>query len=71
MDDDGFDERFNMSLRRFLKKVGVTSQQAIEEAVRAAGEDAPGRFAVTVTLSAPAIGLTHAVDGEIETKDDA
>ena len=25
---------FNMSMRKFLKQVGVTSQQAIEEALR-------------------------------------
>ncbi|MEM7191832.1 MAG: DUF6494 family protein, partial [Pseudomonadota bacterium] len=33
MDED----RFNMSMRRFLKEVGVTSQQAIETAVREQG----------------------------------
>ncbi len=27
-------EEFNMSMRKFLKQVGVTSQQAIEEAMR-------------------------------------
>ena len=27
-------ERFNMSMRKYLKEVGVTSQQAIERAVR-------------------------------------
>ena len=27
-------EDFNMSMRKFLKQVGVTSQQAIEEALR-------------------------------------
>ena len=27
-------ENFNISMRKFLKKVGVTSQQKIEEAVR-------------------------------------
>ena len=26
------DDQFNMSMRKFLKQVGVTSQQAIEEA---------------------------------------
>ena len=31
MDED----KFNMSLRKFLKVVGVTSQQEIEKAVRA------------------------------------
>lgn len=34
MSDDGF----NMSLRKYLKRVGVTSQQSIEEATRAARE---------------------------------
>ena len=32
---------FNMSLRKFLKKVGVTSQREIEKAVRAALEFRP------------------------------
>ena len=30
------DDRFNMSLRKFLITVGVTSQQEFEEAVRSA-----------------------------------
>ena len=30
------DDDFNMSMRKFLKQVGVTSQQEIEAAVRAA-----------------------------------
>ncbi len=34
MSDDGF----NMSLRKYLKRVGVTSQQSIEEATRKARE---------------------------------
>jgi len=38
MSEDGF----NMSLRKYLKRVGVTSQQAIEEATRAAREDGAG-----------------------------
>ena len=38
MNEDGF----NMSLREFLKKVGVTSQREIEKAVRAALD--PGRL---------------------------
>jgi len=31
------DETFNMSMRKFLKQVGVTSQQAIEKLVRGGG----------------------------------
>ena len=63
------EEAFNMSLRKFLKTVGVTSQREIEEAVRAAREagDLPS---VTVTarvvLTVDAVGLSHEVAGEIE-----
>ena len=35
-------EDFNMSMRKFLKQVGVTSQQAIEEAMRKA-KDTTGK----------------------------
>lgn len=61
MNDD-----FNMSMRKFLKQVGVTSQQAIEEAMRKAGPDAAGRtFAAKVTLTVEDLGLTHEVEGRI------
>ena len=33
------EEVFNMSIRKFLKKVGVTSQREIEQAIRKALED--------------------------------
>ena len=64
------DEAFNMSLRKFLKVVGVTSQQEIEKAVRAAIAD--GRLKGSETLSAKVTltieqaGLNHAVDGKID-----
>lgn len=61
MDDD----KFNMSMRKFLKQVGVTSQQQIERAVREAGVTG-GRVPVKVVLSADDIGLEHVVEGEIE-----
>ena len=61
MDED----RFNMSMRKFLKQVGVTSQQQIEKAVR---EGAPGGnvLKVKVVLSAEGTDLNHVVEGEIE-----
>lgn len=65
MSDDGF----NMSLRKFLKTVGVTSQQEIEEAVRAArdaGKLPKGNVAAKVTLTISEIGLAHEVTGKIE-----
>jgi hypothetical protein len=61
---------FNTSLRRFLKKVGVTSQREIEKAVRdavAAGrlkgdEKLPARMVLTVG----GVTLSHEVTDEIE-----
>lgn len=61
MDDD-----FNMSLRKFLKQVGVTSQQAIETAVRDAGPAAKEKsFAARMVLTIEGLDLTHVVTGRI------
>ena len=59
-------EDFNMSMRKFLKQVGVTSQQAIEEAMRAAGDTAGKRFDAKVVLTIDGIALEHVVTGKIE-----
>jgi hypothetical protein len=58
-------DRFNMSMRKFLKQVGVTSQQAIEDSVRNS-PGTSGRVKVRAVVTAPEIGLEHVVDGEIE-----
>ena len=38
------EQRFNMSMRKFLKEVGVTSQQAIERVVREEGLGGKGEL---------------------------
>jgi len=58
-------DRFNMSMRKFLKQVGVTAQQAIEEHVRTS-QGFTGRIKIRAVVTAPEIGLEHVVDGEIE-----
>jgi hypothetical protein len=60
------DETFNMSLRKFLKQVGVTSQQQIEKVVRE--EDLKGRkqLDVKVVLTAEGTSLNHVVEGKID-----
>jgi polysaccharide deacetylase 2 family uncharacterized protein YibQ len=59
------DDAFNMSMRKFLKQVGVTSQQQIEEAVR---EQKPsGTLRARVVLTIDELGLTHTVEGDIKT----
>jgi ribosomal protein L1 len=64
------EEALNMSLRKFLKIVGVTSQQEIEKAIRTAVADGRLKGNETVdaqmTLTIGKIDLTHRVDGKIE-----
>lgn len=61
MDDDVF----NMSMRKYLKQVGVTSQQAIERHVREHG-DASGRLKVRTVLTIDGHDMEHVVEGEID-----
>jgi Family of unknown function (DUF6494) len=61
---------FNTSLRRFLKKVGITSQREIEKAVRDAvkagrlkgNEKLPAKM----ILSLGGVSLSHEITDEIE-----
>ncbi len=62
------DEEFNMSMRKFLKQVGVTSQKAIEEAVRNAPAGSSGPHDVKVVLTIDELGLEHVVTGQIAGK---
>lgn len=61
------DDEFNMSMRKFLKQVGVTSQQAIEEAMRQAGpQETAGRtFEAKMVLTVDGLELNHVVTGKI------
>lgn len=56
---------FNMSMRKFLKQVGVTSQKAIEDAMREA--DGAGRtFDIKAVVTIEKLGMTHEVTGQIK-----
>ena len=61
---------FNASLRRFLKKVGITSQREIEKAVRdglAAGAlTGHERLPAKMVLTLGGVSLSHEIDDEIE-----
>ena len=65
-------ETFNLSIRKFLKMVGVNSQREIEQAVQNAlqskrlsgGETLPAK----VTLEIPSLGVKVPFDGEIKLK---
>lgn len=64
------EEAFNMSLRKVLKVVGVTSQQEIEKAVRAALDKGTlkgnEKLSAKVVLTIDQAGVKHTVDGVIE-----
>ncbi len=64
------EDKFNTSLRGFLKKVGITSQREIEKAVREAiasgklkgHEKLPAKMVLTLG----GVSLTHEITEEIE-----
>ena len=65
-------ETFNLSIRKFLKMVGVNSQREIEQAVQKSVD--AGRLKgyevipVKVTLEIPQLGVSVPFDGEIRLK---
>jgi hypothetical protein len=65
MDED----KFNIELRKFLKKLGITSQREIEAAVREAVESGTLKgnesLAVKATVTIGTLGMETVVDGEI------
>ncbi len=66
MDED----TLNMSIRKFLKKVGVTSQREIEMAIRkavAGGGLAPGApLAARARLTVDGIDLDVTIEGDLD-----
>ena len=65
-------ETFNLSIRKFLKMVGVNSQREIEQAVQKAMMDGKLQGGETIqarcTLDIPALGVKVPFDGEIRLK---
>ncbi|MEM6340029.1 MAG: DUF6494 family protein [Pseudomonadota bacterium] len=59
---------FNMSMRKFLKQVGVTSQQAIEDAMRD-GDTAGKTYAINAVVTIEELDMTHEVTGTIKGRD--
>lgn len=64
------EDALNLSLRKFLKKVGVTSQREIEQAIRKAVADktigTDAALPAKVRLTIAEIDLDVEIDGNIE-----
>lgn len=63
------EDTFNLQIRKFLKRVGITSQREIETAVRKAIESGElsgsGKVHATVTLRVPEVGIELDIDDDI------
>jgi hypothetical protein len=63
------EERFNLELRKFLKRFGITSQREIERAVAAAVKggaiDPSAVLPVHATLTIPGVLQEVRIDGKI------
>ena len=63
------EDKFNTSLRGFLKKVGITSQREIEKAVRDAIADGrlkgDEKLPAKMVLTLGGVSLTHEITEEI------
>ena len=63
------EDTFNLQVRKFLKKVGVTSQREIEKAVREAIETGAlsgnEKVRASVTLKLPQLGVELDIDDHI------
>ena len=63
------EDTFNLQIRKFLKKVGITSQREIEAAVRKAIESGDlsgsGTLHATVTLRVPDVGIELDIEDDI------
>ncbi len=64
------EEALNVSVRKFLKKVGITSQREIEQAIRTAvaGGRLKGNEALPakVLLTVGGLGLSVEIEGAVE-----
>ena len=54
------DDEVTMSIRKFLKKVGISSQQEIEKVY-----SGKGKVKVKMVLSSEELDLEHVIEGEI------
>jgi hypothetical protein len=64
------EENFNMSIRKYLKTVGVTAQREIEKSVRQALADGKlkdvERLKVETRLTVPGVALDIDINGEVD-----
>ena len=60
------EEKLNISIRKFLKNVGITSQRKIEEKIRVNNPNLTKKIKITAILVSEELDLNEKIDGEID-----
>ena len=60
------EEKLNISIRKFLKNVGITSQRKIEEKIRESNPNSSKKIKIGVNLVSDELNLDEKIEGEID-----
>ena len=60
------EEKINISIRKFLKNVGITSQRKIEEKIRTNQPKNSRKIKISANLISEELDLNEKIEGEIE-----
>tara|TARA_X000000368_G_C22405717_1_gene439484 strand:+ start:198 stop:395 length:198 start_codon:yes stop_codon:yes gene_type:complete len=60
------DEKLNISIRKFLKNVGITSQRKIEEKIRDNNPNSSKKIKISANLVSDELDLNEKIEGEID-----
>ena len=59
-------EKLNISIRKFLKNVGITSQRKIEEKIRGNSHNLSKKIKISANLVSEELDLNEKIEGEID-----
>tara|TARA_Y100001933_G_scaffold203593_1_gene205716 strand:- start:254 stop:451 length:198 start_codon:yes stop_codon:yes gene_type:complete len=60
------EEKLNISIRKFLKNVGITSQRKIEEKIRENNPNLTKKIKIAAIIVSEELDLNEKIDGEID-----
>ena len=60
------EEKLNISIRKFLKNVGITSQRKIEEKIRESNPNSSKKIKISANLVSEELDLNEKIEGEID-----
>ena len=60
------EEKLNISIRKFLKNVGITSQRKIEEKIMGNSPNLSKKIKISANLVSEELDLNEKIEGEID-----